>query len=344
MCCAHGKQQLTHLCHAGGMIRSLPLPLLWLIAVPASAAMPQAQSLWDKGDYRHAFAEAFEPALAGDPHAQFMLGEAYRLGRSVATDPFIAQDWYLRAAKQGDVSAAAALGRLYLQLHQTRDAIPWLTLAASHDDPRAMATLATLYYNGEGVDRDLPLAYSLMHKAADKGLTEARERLSMMDDVAQPVDVSNPPTALAASQPVLPPAPIPVAVPPTQVALSRPVPPMAPPPAPVSIPQPVAIAVAQPVGKFIRVADPVSASPKRISGVRVQIGAYKSLRNARRVLAAVASRTGGLAKISPVIIRRGRLYRVQAVVENVATARLFAARLRAVRLDCFVAGRRLRRA
>ena len=328
------------------MIRSLPLPLLWLIAVPASAAIPQAQTLWDKGDYRHAFAEAFEPALAGDPHAQFMLGEAYRLGRSVAVDAFIAQDWYLRAAKQGDVSAAAALGRLYLQLHQTRDAIPWLTLAASHDDPRAMATLATLYYNGEGVDRDLPLAYSLMHKAADKGLTEARERLSMMDDVAQPVDVSNPPTALAANQAVLPPAPapLPVAVVPTQVALSQPLPPTAPPPAPVSIPQPVAIAVAQPVGKFIRVADPVSASPKRISGVRVQIGAYKSLRNARRVLAAVTSRTGGLAKIAPVIVRRGRLYRVQAVVENVATARLFAARLRAVRLNCLVAGRRLRRA
>ena len=120
----------------------LALPLLvWLVAAPASASTPQAQAAWDKGDYRQAFAEAFEPALAGDPQAQFMLGEAYRLGRSVEPNALAAQEWYMRAAKQGHVAAATELGRIYLQLRNMRDAVPWLTMAASHDDARAMATL-----------------------------------------------------------------------------------------------------------------------------------------------------------------------------------------------------------
>ena len=311
----------------------LALPLLvWLVAVPASASTPQAQASWDKGDFRQAFAEAFEPALAGDPQAQFMLGEAYRLGRSVEPNALAAQEWYMRAAKQGHVAAATELGRIYLQLRNMRDAVPWLTMAASHDDPRAMATLAAIYYNGEGIDRDLPLAYSLMHKAADRGLAEAKQQLSMMDDVAQPVDVSNPPTELAASQPVLPPPPIPARVPtPTPVA--------------VAVALPVVASPGPPSGKFVRVAiaSPEPATPRR-RGVRVQIGAYRSLQNARRAWLLVAARAGGGAKMSPIIVRRGGLYRVQARVENASAARAFTARLTAVRWQHFVARHRLRRA
>jgi hypothetical protein len=48
--------------------------------------------------------------------------------------------------------------------------------------------------------------------------------------------------------------------------------------------------------------------------------------------------------MSPIIVRRGGLYRVQALVENSSAARAFTARLTAVRWQHFVARHRLRRA
>ena len=68
------------------------IALAWtmLCAVGVTAAVPRAQVLWAQGDFRSAFAEAFEPALQGDREAQFLLGEAYRLGRSVDANPALA--------------------------------------------------------------------------------------------------------------------------------------------------------------------------------------------------------------------------------------------------------------
>ena len=85
-----------------------------MTACAAPAAIPNAQALWDKGAYREAFASAIEAANAGDPHAEYLLGEAYRLGRSVEADQLEARNWYMRAARQGDVASAAALGRYRL--------------------------------------------------------------------------------------------------------------------------------------------------------------------------------------------------------------------------------------
>jgi len=80
----------------------------------------------------------------------------------------------MRAARQGDVASAAALGELLVQMRQSRDAVPWLTLAASHDHAHATALLAAIYYTGDGADQDLILATSLMKKAAAEGSPEAR--------------------------------------------------------------------------------------------------------------------------------------------------------------------------
>jgi len=170
-------------------IISLPL---WLASTTAIAAVPTAQAYWDAGQYRQAFAAAVEPAQAGDPQAEFLLGEAYRLGRSVDQDLIQASDWYARAARQGDVASAAALGELLVGMRRSGDAVPWLTLAASHNHARATAFLAAIYYTGDGAQRDLILATTLMKKAAAEGSPEARAKLAMMDDTATPVDVSSP--------------------------------------------------------------------------------------------------------------------------------------------------------
>jgi len=183
--------------------------LLALWAAAAAAAVPQADALWQQGDYRGAFARAIEPAIHGDAHAQYLIGEAYRLGRSVDPNFPLAEDWYERAARQGDVGAATELGLLLIGQHLEAAAAPWLTIAAQHGEPRALCSLAALYYNGDGVPRDEARAFALMSRAAAAGLPEAQTRLATLRTLVSP-EVQSRSTALgAAAIPAA--APLPVA-------------------------------------------------------------------------------------------------------------------------------------
>lgn len=151
--------------------------LLWLAVSAAQASTPRADALWRAGDYRGAFAQAFEPAAHGDRQAQYLLGEAYRLGRSVEADFTQAADYYVRAARQGHVAAASALGLMLATQHRAGEAAPWLSVAAIHGEARAACALASLYYNGDGIARDPVLAFALMTRASAAGLEDARLRL-----------------------------------------------------------------------------------------------------------------------------------------------------------------------
>jgi TPR repeat protein len=189
---------------------------LWVSA--AAAAVPQADSLWQQGDYRGAFAQAIEPAIHGDPHAQFLIGEAYRLGRSVDPNFPLAEDWYERAARQGDVGAATELGLMLIGQHLEAAAAPWLTIAAQHGEPRALCSLAALYYNGEGVPRDEARAFALMSRAAAAGLAEAQARLATLRTLVSP-EVQSQSAALGPA--AIPAAAAPPAAPTVQIAEQR---------------------------------------------------------------------------------------------------------------------------
>ena len=196
----------------------LTLVLLALWAIAAPAAVPQADALWQQGDYRGAFAQAIEPAIHGDAHAQFLIGEAYRLGRSVDPNFPLAQDWYERAARQGDVGAATELGLLLIGQHFEAAAVPWLTIAAQHGEPRALCSLAALYYNGDGLPRDEARAFALMSRAAAAGLPEAQTRLATLRTLVSP-EVQNQSAALGPA--ALPAAAPPPAAPTVQIADQR---------------------------------------------------------------------------------------------------------------------------
>lgn len=258
------------------MIRLGIILLMWLYAPVAAAAVPDARALWERGAYREAFAAAFERANAGDPQAEYILGEAYRLGRSVDPDENQARDWYLRAARQGEVASAAALGEMLLRMRQAREAVPWLTLAASHNHARAMAFLAAIYFTGDGADQDLILATSLMKRAAALGSPEAKMKLALMDDTAAPVDVSSPPSTRAVETP--PRAADAVKVVPT-----------------------LSSAVNQ-----ARL-DPASRAPRSLTLglVRYQVGAFRSAANATRACQAIAAHIPEAASNLAVIRTRG---------------------------------------
>lgn len=297
------------------MIRLGIALLMWLFATAATAAVPKAQALWDNGAYRQAVAAAFEAANAGDPQAQFILGEAYRLGRSVDPDDFQARDWYLRAARQGDVASAAALGELLVHMRQSRDAVQWLTLAASHDHARATALLAAIYYTGDGAEPDLVLATSLMKKAAALGSPEAKARLAMMDDTAAPVDVSSPE---------------PQSVEQASRGTSSDV-------------RVASVSSDAPKPHFtLIVRTPITlrapTRPLTHATVHIQVGAFKSAANAHRALQLVAAQTHELTA-QFAIERRHGFYRLLLIADDRESASAARSRLVEIKWQHFVRGR-----
>jgi len=244
----------------------------------AAAAVPAADALWQQGDYRGAFAQAIEPAIRGDAHAQFLIGEAYRLGRSVDPNFPQAELWYARAAHEGDVGAATELGLLLAAQHLDRAALPWLTMAAQHGEPRALCSLAALYYNGDGIARDEPLAYALMVRAARAGLPEASPRLATLRSLLSP-DMLHQGEALTAG-----------AIP--NVALP-----------------PVAVAAWEPDAR---------GAPREVAAlpgappVRVQVGAYHSAAAAEQAWSLLAARIEGLRGTDHAVVQSGTLFRLQA--------------------------------
>lgn len=59
-------------------------------------------------------------------------------------------------------------------------ALPTIGSAACAGDARARYVLATALFNGDGVVRDWPTAYSLMQMAHDGGIAQAAESLAVM--------------------------------------------------------------------------------------------------------------------------------------------------------------------
>src|SRR6186713_2724186 len=84
-------------------------------AAPAAADVKAGVDAWSRGDYTAAVREWEGPAAAGDPDAMFNLGQAYRLGRGVATDLKRAEALYAQAAAKGHLQAADTYGLMLFQ-------------------------------------------------------------------------------------------------------------------------------------------------------------------------------------------------------------------------------------
>lgn len=131
------------------------LVLFGAALAPAWAAAPAFAVTMD--DVRKAIAEkrsfdAFQDLLelapAGDPVAQYTLGDIYRWGDIGAANFEKALYWYGRAAKQGNVDAMLGLAGMYGHgqgvAQDKAAAYRWLVLASSqHLDPKSAAIVAS---------------------------------------------------------------------------------------------------------------------------------------------------------------------------------------------------------
>jgi localization factor PodJL len=119
-------------------------------------------------------------ASAGYPLAQYRLGELYEHGSGIANDLARARDWYARAAEKGNINAMHNLGVLYAsQPASSPDyaaALTWFTKAAEYGLKDSQFNLAVLYQNGLGTKRDLVQAYTWYEIAQARGDQESGKR------------------------------------------------------------------------------------------------------------------------------------------------------------------------
>lgn len=167
----------------------LAAPLLAAPALAAPAAAAPAPSVkdgvdaWEGGNYQRAVAIWRPIALAGDPDAQFNLGQAYKLGRGVPADLAQAEGWYRRAAKQGHLQAEDNLGLVLFTANRREEAMPFIVRSAARGEPRAQYVLGTAHFNGDLAAPDWPRAYALTKRASDAGLGIASARLVQLDNL-----------------------------------------------------------------------------------------------------------------------------------------------------------------
>lgn len=159
---------------------ALPLSALAFTA-PALADVKDGVDAWDAGDYQKAVAEWRPLAVAGDPDAQFNLGQAYKLGRGVPADLAQAEVWYRRAAKQGHLQAGDNLGLILFTANKRDEAMPYINASAARGEPRAQYVLGTAMFNGDLAPKDWPRSYALTKRASDAGLEIASARLAQLD-------------------------------------------------------------------------------------------------------------------------------------------------------------------
>lgn len=319
------------------------------LASPAWADVREGVTAWEAGNAVQAVAVWRPLAVAGDPDAQFNLGQAYKLGRGVDhVDLAEAASWFRRAADQGHIQASDNLGLVLYELGQKGDALPWLEQSASRGEPRTQYVLAAELFNGERMSRDWPRAYALMKRASDAGLQRATAALVQMDQyipldqrqrglqLASAMESSEGQARLAAMTRTAPtrPAPAPTIrtadLPPSAAGTTY-----APPPADGTAGVPAA-AVATAAPRPVRVAGAAMAAPARAANPapvapaapaparpvtpapaatsaagawRIQLGAFATQGNAQALWARLAGRLGSA---QPSYTAVGTLTRLQA--------------------------------
>lgn len=293
-----------------------------ILAQPALADVKAGVDAWQQGDYAKAVAIWQPLAQSGDPDAQFNMGQAYKLGRGVKTDPSAAIDWYGKAARQGHARAEDNLGLLMFQQGDRAGALPYLQRAAERGEPRAQYIVGTALFNGDLTAKNWVRAYALMTRASESGLAQATASLRQMDKyipqdqrdqaIAMTRSIGQQNSSLAADEPRRPapvmreaPAPVRSAqLPPSASSAPRTA-------EPAPRPAPAKTAAAKPPEARPTASKP--ALPKPASGGwRVQIGAFSAEARARTLWTQLSAKVGGLSGYQPYIMTSGGVTRLQA--------------------------------
>lgn len=300
-------------------------------ASPALADVKAGVDAWLAQDFPKAVAEWRGPATAGEPDAQFNLGQAYKLGRGVPADQNLATDWYRKAAASGHMQAQATLGLQLFQSGKRDEAMIWLKKASDQGEPRAQYVVGTAYFNGDSLPKDYARAYALMTRADAAGIGAAKTSLAQMEQlVPEPQRAAG--LALAREMErtaMLKVNDAPASGVPLTIRSSASPAPVGHTAVPASTPQQIAEAPAQPwkaPAASKAAATPAKAPPSAITaprpaavivasaggGWKIQLGAFSSPDGAKAAWSSLASRAPALKVLSPAYIAAGTFTRLQA--------------------------------
>ncbi len=155
--------------------------LALFIAGPAPASTKEGVEKWKQGAYKEAVMAWLPPAARGDANALFNLGLASRQGRGLPKDLEKAEDFFRRAAEKGHNPARTYLGIFLARKGQDEEAIRLWRQAQRAGEPYAHYMLGIKMFNGEGVKKDWPRAYAYMLVARNSGLAQAERAIVKMD-------------------------------------------------------------------------------------------------------------------------------------------------------------------
>ena len=123
-------------------------------------------------------------ADAGDAHAQYIIGTAYRDGGLLIPDTAKAQKFLECAAKQEIDAAQYALGKLYLSddadVHDSAKGIYWLKRSADNGNNYAAYRLGKEYLSDKNVPKDASTAVEYLRQAANNGNAYAQYLLGKL--------------------------------------------------------------------------------------------------------------------------------------------------------------------
>lgn len=136
-------------------------------------------------DYNLAASYFKKAAEQGEPTAQFYLGECYMNGDGLEKNDNKAFEYYKKASNQGNLDALTELGRCYYDgiwlgeeapdggfymkyCQDYNKAVELFSKAAEQGHPKAQNSLGICYENGNGVKKDLGLAFKWYQRSAEQ--------------------------------------------------------------------------------------------------------------------------------------------------------------------------------
>ena len=140
-----------------------------------------------------------QAANKGQDQAQFALGYAYGTGSlGLTRSPIDSLSWYAKSANDGgNKDASYNLGVAYLngigEIIRPNPALSrsWFQKGANLGSVESIYALAAIYYEGNGVEKDIPKSMELLRQATLMGFGQAAFYLAQLYDNQKPVSNEN---------------------------------------------------------------------------------------------------------------------------------------------------------
>lgn len=163
----------------------------FFLAPAGWADFKKGKAAFERRDYALAYQELLPEAQAGNPEAEYMIGELTADGLGTRRSAQVAAGWYKLAARHGYEPAYVTLGFLYLYGAGSEDdptavaadpakAAEYLKAAADQGDKTAEYLLGQIYLQGDRVKQDYAQAYRYTVRAANRGVVGAQFNAGFM--------------------------------------------------------------------------------------------------------------------------------------------------------------------